>query len=437
MPNNKLGEAKLPTKVVVGVQWGDEGKGKIIDILASRSEVVVRAQGGNNAGHTVESGGEVYKLRLIPSGILYPEALCLIGCGTVIDPRSLLEEMDELEKRGVSCKNLKIDARAHIVLPWHLELDALMEIARGNEDIGTTRRGIGPCYMDKAERVGIRMCDLVNPEILAVRIAAIGKLKNDILQKLYNRKPLDLAQITADYITLGKRLKPYIADVSVLCYEACKQGKQVLFEGAQGTLLDLDVGTYPYVTSSHPVAGGVCTGVGIGPVMIDEVIGVAKAYTTRVGKGPFPTELSDALGEEIREKGHEYGTNTGRPRRVGWFDAVILRHAVRVNGLTGLAVNKLDTLSGVASLKICVAYKKPNGTLVNEFPATFEELEGCTPVYEEVPGFIGDLGGCRSFSELPEACKSYIARLEEVCGCPIEMVGVGPAREQNLERARG
>lgn len=430
----KLEEMELPTKVVVGVQWGDEGKGKITDILASRSEVVVRAQGGNNAGHTVEHGGEVYKLHLIPSGILYPEVLCLIGCGTAIDPRTLLAEIGELASRGVSCKNLRIDARAHLVMPWHLEIDALLEDARGSADIGTTRRGIGPCYMDKAERVGLRVYDLIHPRLLEEKIAAVGALKNEMLEKLYGRQPLDLQAITAEYRALGERFAPYVDDVSVLCHEACMAGKRVLFEGAQGTLLDLDVGTYPYVTSSHPVAGGVCTGVGIGPGLIDEVIGVAKAYTTRVGKGPFPTELMDGFGDRLREKGREYGVTTGRPRRVGWFDAVILRHAVRVNGLTGLAVNKLDTLCNMGDLKICTAYKKPDGSLLTEYPPALEELDGCVPVYEEVPGFTGDLSGCRSFAELPEACKAYIARLEQMCGCPIVMVGVGPAREQNLER---
>lgn len=425
----------MPSKVVVGTQWGDEGKGKIIDILASRSDVVVRSQGGNNAGHTVENETGVYKLRLIPSGILYPAVDCYIGCGTVIDPQSLLVEIDELTARGVTCERLRIDTRAHVVMPWHILLDSLAEDARGDGDIGTTRRGIGPCYMDKAERTGLRIYDLITPGELEEKARRIGRLKNELITKVYNQPALDLDAIIADYKAVGERLRPYGADVSVLTHEAYKAGREILFEGAQGTLLDLDVGTYPFVTSSNPISGGVCTGTGIGPTMIDQVVGVSKAYTTRVGKGPFPTELFDQVGDAIREKGREYGTNTGRPRRVGWFDAVILRHAVRVNGLTCLAVNKLDTLCGFDTLKICTAYRRPDGSVIKEFPPAFEELEQCTAVLEELPGFgDGDISGARSFAELPQGCKDYIARLEEVCGCPIRMVGVGPARSQNLER---
>ncbi len=423
----------MPTKVVVGVQWGDEGKGKIIDILASRADVVVRSQGGNNAGHTVESGGEVYKLHLIPSGILYPETACLVGCGVVIDPKVILEEIDGLKARGIPCNNLRIDPRAHVIMPWHIVLDSLSEKMRGKGDIGTTGRGIGPCYMDKSERSGIRMYDLTHPDIFAEKVRTACTVKNLIITKVYGGSPLDAEAIIKEYTEYGKRLSGYLADVSVLAFEACKSGKNVLFEGAQGTLLDLDVGTYPYVTSSNPISGGVCTGTGVGPTLIDEVIGVCKAYTTRVGKGPFPTELEDETGELIRQRGHEFGTTTGRPRRTGWFDAVILRHAVRVNGLTALAVNKLDTLSGIGSLKVCVAYKKPDGTVTSDFPATLEELAGCEPVYEEIAGFDDDISGCKSYAELPQSCKDYVQKLEEICGCPIKMVGVGPGREQNLE----
>lgn len=424
----------MPSKVVVGAQWGDEGKGKIIDILASESDVVIRSQGGNNAGHTVENNGEVYKLHLIPSGILYPHTLNMIGCGTVIDPKSVLEEISKLRLRGIPCDNLRIDARAHVVMPWHILLDGLSEDARGDADIGTTRRGIGPCYMDKAERVGLRIYDITHPKELAKKAAETGKLKNEIITKVYGKAAIDINAVIREYAEYGRKLLPYVADVSVLAFDAYKQGKNILFEGAQGTLLDLDVGTYPFVTSSHPVSGGVCCGVGIGPSMIDEVVGVCKAYTTRVGKGPFPTELLDDLGETIRQKGFEFGTTTGRPRRVGWFDAVILRHAVRCNGLTGLAVNKLDTLSGVGTLKICTAYEKENGELVKEFPPAFEELAQCRPVYEELPGFDEDISGCESCEDLPEACKVYIRRLEEICGCPVLSVGVGPARNQSLIR---
>lgn len=425
----------MPTKVVVGVQWGDEGKGKTIDILASRAQVVVRAQGGNNAGHTVISGGETYKLQLIPSGILYPQTDCLLGCGVVIDPKGILGEIDGLQARGISCQRLHIDPRAHVVMPWHRELDGLSEKLRGGAEIGTTRRGIGPAYMDKAERSGIRIYDLIHPELFAGKARQAGELKNRLLTDFYREPPLDLDAIIAEYTEYGRRLAPFVGDVSVLAYEAIQAGKEVLFEGAQGTLLDIDVGTYPYVTSSHPIAGGVCIGAGIGPTAIDEVIGVAKAYTTRVGRGPFPTELFDAAGDTLRERGHEFGTVTGRPRRTGWFDAVILRHAVRVNGLTSLAINKIDTLSDMGPLKICVAYRRTDtGAVLEHYPATLEELALCQPVYEEVPGFSGDLSGCRSFGELPADCKAYIARLEQLCGCPIHMVGVGPDREQTLER---
>ena len=424
----------MSVRVIVGSQWGDEGKGKIIDILASRADVVIRSAGGNNAGHTVKNGDEVYKLRLIPSGILYPKTLCLIGSGVVLDPKVILEEIDGLQARGVTCEHLRIDPRAHIIMPWHIALDGMSEKMRGSSEIGTTKRGIGPCYMDKAERCGIRFYDLVHPELFAKKAKEVGELKNLIITKVYGEAPVDVDAVIAEYTEYGKRLSKYMADVSVLAYEACKSGKEVLFEGAQGTLLDLDMGTYPYVTSSHPISGGVCTGTGIGPTVVDDVLGIAKAYTTRVGKGPFPTELFDETGDLIRERGFEFGTVTGRPRRTGWFDAVIIRHAVRVNGLTGLAVNKIDTLSGIGDLKVCVAYKKSDGTILKDFPATLEELAECEPIYETVKGFSGDLSTCTSYDQLPEDCKAYINKLEELCGCPIKMVGVGPSREQNLER---
>ncbi|HEX2937536.1 MAG TPA: adenylosuccinate synthase [Ruminiclostridium sp.] len=424
----------MPSRVVVGAQWGDEGKGKIIDILASRADVVVRSQGGNNAGHTVESDGKVYKLHLIPSGILYPATPCLIGCGVVVDPKVILEEIDGLESRGVSCANLHIDPRAHVIMPWHIELDGLSEKARGGSDIGTTRRGIGPCYMDKAERCGIRIYDLVHPDIFAKKAASVCELKNKIIVNVYGSKALDAKKVIEEYNEYGKRLAKYVSDVSVLAFEAVKAGKNVLFEGAQGALLDIDLGTYPYVTSSHPTAGGAATGTGVGPTCIEEVIGVAKAYTTRVGKGPFPTELLDKKGDEIRNRGHEFGTTTGRPRRTGWFDAVIVRHAVRINGLTSIAINKLDTLSDIPELKICTAYKKPDGSVTKDFPPTLEELADCEPVYESVKGFTGDISSCRSFDELPQGAKDYIAEIEKLIGCRVSMVGVGPGRDQNIER---
>lgn len=424
----------MPANIVVGTQWGDEGKGKIIDIIASRADVVVRSQGGNNAGHTVVNDGQTYKLHLIPSGILYKNTACLIGAGVVLDPKDFLSEIDDLSSRGISFDNLKIDPRAHVVMPWHITLDGLSEKFRGNSDIGTTKRGIGPCYMDKYERCGIRVYDLVHPEVFAEKVRMTGKLKNKIITEVYGGEPHDIEAIIKEYTEYGKRLAKYVDDVSVIVYEAAKANKTIMFEGAQATLLDIDFGTYPYVTSSHPLSAGVCVGTGVGPMIISNIIGVAKAYTTRVGKGPFPTELDDETGETIRNKGGEFGTTTGRPRRTGWFDAVIVRHSVRVNGLSSLAINKLDTLGGIGDLKVCVAYKKPDGTVIENFPATLEELADCVPVYETLKGFDDDISSCRSFDELPEACKKYIERLEELCDCHISMVGVGPDREQIIER---
>ncbi len=424
----------MAANIVIGTQWGDEGKGKVIDILASKADVVIRSQGGNNAGHTVASGGETYKLHLIPSGILYKNTLCMIGAGVVIDPKVLLEEIDGLSARGVSFDNFKIDPRAHVIMPWHIVLDGLSEKFRGNADIGTTGRGIGPCYMDKYERSGLRIYDLIHPEVFAEKARATGKLRNSIITNVFGGTAVDIEAVIKEYTEYGKRLAKYVDDVSVLAYEAHKAGKEILFEGAQATLLDIDYGTYPYVTSSHPVSAGVCIGTGVGPTVIDKVYGVAKAYTTRVGKGPFPTELDDETGDYIRNNGGEFGTTTGRPRRTGWFDAVIVRHAVRVNGLNSLVVNKLDTLAGLDKLKICVAYKKSDGTVVRDFPPTLEELADCEPVYEEHEGFKDDITKCRSFEELPEVCKSYIKRLEELCECRISMIGVGPDREQQIER---
>lgn len=424
----------MSVSIVVGTQWGDEGKGKIIDIIASRADVVVRSQGGNNAGHTVVSNGQTYKLHLIPSGILYKNTLCLIGAGVVLDPKDFVGELDQLQERGISFDNLKIDPRAHVTMPWHIELDGLSEKFRGNADIGTTKRGIGPAYMDKYERCGIRIYDLVHPEIFAEKARATGRLKNKIITEVYGGEPVDIEAVIKEYTEYGKRIAKYVDDVSVIVYNAHKEGKTIMFEGAQATLLDIDFGTYPYVTSSHPLSAGVCVGTGVGPTMIEDIIGVAKAYTTRVGKGPFPTELENEIGDTIRNKGGEFGTTTGRPRRTGWFDAVIVRHSVRVNGLSRLAINKLDTLSGIGDLKVCVAYEKPDGKVIKDFPPTLEELEGCKPVYETLKGFDEDISQCKSFDSLPEACKNYIEMLEELCGCKIAMIGNGPDRTQMIER---
>lgn len=427
----------MSSTVIVGTQWGDEGKGKIIDIMAEKSDLVVRYGGGNNAGHTVVHGKDVYKLHLLPSGILFPETTCLIGSGVVVDPAVLLKEIEEMQSREASCDNLKIDARADIIMPWHRELDKLEEEFKSRQtgtNVGTTGRGIGPCYTDKAERVGIRMYDLCHPESLKKLVKNTGELKNLVIEKVYGGKPFDLDAVYEEYKAYGEKLAKYVADGSVITYDMYKEGKSVLFEGAQATLLDIDYGTYPYVTSSHPIAGGACVGVGVGPKLIDEVIGVGKSYTTRVGNGPFPTELNDELGDLIRNRGGEFGTTTGRPRRTGWFDAVIVRHAVRVNGLTALAINKFDTLSGIGTLKVCTAYKRSDGSVLKDFPTTLEELADCTPVYEEIEGYEGDISDCRKFEELPEKCKSYILRLEEICGCPIKIIGVGASRDQVIFR---
>lgn len=421
----------MSTKVLIGAQWGDEGKGKITDIIAERSQVVVRSQGGNNAGHTVEADGVTYKLHLIPSGILNRDTLCIIGNGTVVDPKVLLEEIDMLTEKGVSTDNLKIDYRAHVIMPYHIELDGLSEEARGTSDIGTTKRGIGPCYMDKAERIGIRIYDLMHEDLFTARARANIELKNKIITKVYGGTPVDADSCISEYLKYAKRLEKYACDTTALLYNAVKEGKDVLFEGAQGTLLDLDLGTYPYVTSSHPTASGACIGSGIGPTLIDDCIGVAKSYTTRVGKGPFPTELFDETGDTIRNRGGEFGTTTGRPRRCGWLDLVILKYSVRTSGLTNLAINKMDTLSDIGTLKICVAYKK-NGKILEEFPAAIEELEGCEPVYEEMPGWNGDISGIRNFDDLPENAKNYIYKIEEIAGVKVSMIGVGPARVQNI-----
>ncbi|MDD3766284.1 MAG: adenylosuccinate synthase [Eubacteriales bacterium] len=423
----------MSTKVLIGAQWGDEGKGKITDILAQQAQVVVRSQGGNNAGHTVEADGVVYKLHLIPSGILNPETLCIVGNGVVIDPKGILEEIRQVQDKGISTDNLKIDARAHVIMPYHIALDGLSEAARGKSEIGTTKKGIGPCYMDKAERCGIRMWDLIHPEVFEQKVRENLEIKNKILKLVYGGETFDADEIIAEYKEYAKKLAPYVADTTVLLYNSIKEGKNVLFEGAQGTLLDLDLGTYPYVTSSHPTAGGACIGSGVGPTLIDDCIGIAKAYTTRVGKGPFPTELFDEVGETIRQKGFEFGTTTGRPRRCGWFDAVIVKYSVRTSGITKLVINKLDTLSGLDRLKICTGYEK-DGKVITEFPADLSELALCKPIYEEMDGWDEDISSVTSFDELPQACKDYVNRIEQLCGAFVWMVGVGPGRTQNIIR---
>ncbi len=423
----------MPTKVVIGAQWGDEGKAKIIDILSEKADVVVRCQGGNNAGHTVAVDNEVYKFQLIPSGILYPGKTCLVGNGVVIDPEGILGEIDGLVAKGIDVSTLKISSRAHLVMPYHKALDRAKEAlkAKDGKDIGTTMKGIGPCYMDKAERSGLRVCDLYHEEVFAEKVRENVKIKNAMLKFVYDQDvQFDAEEIIATYKGYAERLKSHVIDTTVEVYEAIKEGKEVLFEGAQGTLLDLDLGTYPYVTSSHPITGGACIGAGVGPTMIDECIGVMKGYITRVGKGPFPTELFDATGDRIREEGHEFGTVTGRPRRCGWFDAVIGEFAVRTSGLTQIALNKIDVLKDLEKVKICVGYEF-NGEIIKHFPASLEDLEKCTPVYEEMDGW-GEISHIRTYEELPQTVKNYITRIEELVGCKITMVGVGPNRDQNI-----
>ncbi len=423
----------MPTKIVIGTQWGDEGKGKTIDILAGKADVVVRTQGGNNAGHTIIANGKTHKLQVMPSGILNPKTICIVGNGVVVNPKVLLEEIDNMENQGISTANLKIDARAHVIMPYHIELDGLSEAARGKSDIGTTKKGIGPCYMDKAERSGIRMCDMINTEKFENMVRENLKIKNKIIELVYGGKAISADAVIEEYNGYAERLRKYVCDTTPILYNKIKEGAEVLFEGAQGTLLDIDLGTYPYVTSSHPISGGVCIGSGIGPTMIDECIGIAKGYTTRVGNGPFPTELFDEIGNTIRDKGHEYGTNTGRPRRCGWFDAVIAKYAVRTSGLTSLVLNKIDPLGGIGKLKICVAYRK-NGEITYDFPPTLEELAICEPVYEEMDGWDEDISNIREFDKLPINCQKYINRIEELCGVKIETIGVGPGREENIVR---
>ena len=421
----------MPANIVVGTQWGDEGKGKIIDIIASRADVVVRSQGGNNAGHTVVNDGQTYKLHLIPSGILYKNTACLIGAGVVLDPKDFLSEIDDLSSRGISFDNLKIDPRAHVVMPWHITLDGLSEKFRGNSDIGTTKRGIGPCYMDKYERCGIRVYDLVHPEVFAEKVRMTGKLKNKIITEVYGGEPHDIEAIIKEYTEYGKRLAKYVDDVSVIVYEAAKANKTIMFEGAQATLLDIDFGTYPYVTSSHPLSAGVCVGTGVGPMIISNIIGVAKAYTTRVGSGAFPTEIEGELADQIRERGHEYGTVTKRARRIGWFDAVVVNQSRRMSSLTGISLMLLDVLSGLKTLKICTAYEL-DGKIIKALPSTIKQLNRVKPVYEEMPGWDEDITKVTSFEELPENCQKYLRRIEELINCPIVIFSVGPDREQTI-----
>ncbi len=426
----------MPATVVVGTQWGDEGKGRIIDNLAEKSQMVVRFQGGNNAGHTIVNEQGEFKFHLIPSGILYPHVTAIIGNGVVVDPRVLCGELDGLAERGVSSENLRLSGNAHLIMPYHILLDAAHETQLGKRKIGTTKRGIGPAYTDKAARLGIRVQDLLDKKILRQKLdTAIGE-KNDLLEKVYNSPGVDPFEVMEQYAEFADRLSPYIADTSLLIDKALKRGEQVLFEGAQGCLLDIDHGTYPFVTSSNPIAGAACVGAGVGPTMIDAVIGVCKAYATRVGEGPFPTELTDELGDQLVRQGNEYGTTTGRKRRCGWLDLVILKYAVRLNGLTGLAITKLDVLSGLDQIKVCSMYEYTHdGQSENfvDFPSHQSIFYHCKPVYQTVPGWKEDISGVRKLADLPREARDYLDLIAEEAGVPVKMVSVGPGRDELVE----
>jgi len=423
----------MPAIVVVGAQWGDEGKGKITDILAARADVVVRYQGGSNAGHTVVLGDEEYKLHLIPSGILHSDCLCVMGDGTLIDPVVLAEEIRGLQERGHSCDNLRVSCNAHVIMPYHIRLDELQEQARGRASIGTTKRGIGPAYTDKTQRmpVPVRAHDLLDAAILRSRIEGQLAQKNPLIQSVYDGEPLDPEAVFEQVWSAAQVAAKYVADTRMLVHEKLAAGGTVVLEGAQGTYLDLDYGTYPFVTSSHPVAGGACLGTGIGPTAIDEILIVAKAYTTRVGSGPFPTEQTGALGEQLRERGHEFGTTTGRPRRCGWLDGVVLRSAARLNGATQVAVTKLDVLDELETIPVCVAYEH-DGEPIETMPAWPEDLTDCKPVYEQLEGWQQPLGECRELSDLPPQARGYVEKIAELAGVPVSMVSVGPSREQTV-----
>jgi len=443
----------MPGVVIVGAQWGDEGKGKVVDLLAERATTIVRFQGGNNAGHTIVRDGEEFKFHLIPSGILHEDKTCVIGNGVVVDPRVLLHEIDNLKRAGISVNNLRISANAHLIMPYHVLLDTAGETKLGKLSIGTTRRGIGPCYADKALRLGIRVQDLLDEKILRTKIRAALEPKQQALRELSvqrrkqlkeageDAKPsegisgvpdprLDLHAMVEEHINFGHRLEPHIADTARLCWEALDEDETVIFEGAQATLLDLDHGTYPFVTSSNPIAGAACVGAGVGPKDIDEVWGIAKAYATRVGAGPFPTELFDEVGEQMLQRGHEFGTTTGRRRRCGWMDLVALRYAVRINRMDALAITKLDVLSGIGPLRLAVRYRSKEGAVLDTFPYHQSILHSATPEYEELPGFDLDLTSCRQADDLPQEALDYLGFISEFVGVPVRLVGVGPDREQ-------
>ena len=417
--------------VIMGSQWGDEGKGKMTDWLAQKADMIVRYQGGNNAGHTIAFNRKTYKLQLIPSGIFEPQKINVIGNGVVVNPKALLGELQMLKDAGVTPSNLKISSRAHLILPYHIQLDIAQEKQRGDRKVGTTHNGIGPAYMDKAARIGIRMCDLLEKDTFAAKLKENLAQKNALFEKIYDEEPFDFDSLFNEYYEYGQQLKDYVTDTSVLVNEAISAGKNVLFEGAQGIMLDLDHGTYPYVTSSNPVVGGALAGAGVGPQSLTKMVGVCKAYSTRVGEGPFPTELTNETGDWIREKAHEYGTVTGRPRRIGWFDAVAMRHAKRVSGMNCLSLNLLDIFTGLKKVKICTAYML-DGKQIDYYPASLKELERCEPVYEKFDGWTEDISTVTEYDQLPANAKKYLKRIEKLTGLQLMTISVGPSREQTI-----
>ena len=417
--------------VITGTQWGDEGKGKIVDYLASKADTVVRFQGGSNAGHTVSVNGEEYKLRLLPSGILYKGTNCVIANGVVVDPQCLLEEISAMEKRGIDTSNIKISNRAHVVMPYHKVFDELGEQSKGENKIGTTNRGIGPCYIDKDDRIGIRICDLIDREEFAAKLKNILEQKNFILEKVYSHKPLSYEEILHEYEEYAEKIRPLVCDTISFLNDELDAGKKILFEGAQATMLDIDYGTYPYVTASHPISGGVGVGAGVAPKKIDKVVGVVKAYCTRVGEGPFPTEQLNPIGEKLREAGHEFGTVTGRPRRTGWLDACIVKYAGQLSGIDYMAVTRLDILDDFDEIKMCVGYKI-DGKILNEIPASLKILANVEPVYETFAGWKTDISKIKNYDELPANAKKYLERMAEVTKIKLGIVSVGPNRDQTI-----
>ena len=421
----------MATAMVLGTQWGDEGKGKIVDYLAQKADVVIRSQGGNNAGHTVVADGQSFALRLLPSGILFSEKTCIIGNGVVVNPEVLLEEIDGMVKKGVTISKLEVSTRAHVIMPYHIRIDEEDEKLRGDDKIGTTKNGIGPCYADKINRVGIRIGDLMDRDVFYQKLKTNLELKNRLFATYYNCEGFDFEEIFTKYTALAERIRPYVKDTEYSANQYIKEGKNVLFEGAQATMLDLDHGTYPFVTSSNPTAGGACVGSGVGPRMMSNIIGVVKAYTTRVGAGPFPAEQSNKIGEYLRETGHEFGTVTGRSRRCGWFDSVVVRYAAMLNSLDYLAITRLDILDGLDTINICKGYMY-KGIELKEYPESLNILQDVEPVYEELPGWKTDISGCKSYDELPENARYYVERISQLVGVPLGIVSVGPDRSQTI-----